>query len=121
VIRPHPVAGLVLAGVVLAGCELISPVPAGRVDCGDDTPERLCDAVALAAIGAVNQAAIGPIDLVEVRSVPCRESARAEFGVWENATRCWYVDLVGRGSRTHSVVYQEEVGSPLRAYVPHDD
>lgn len=116
-------AGLALVALVVAGCEVIAPVPAGRIDCGGDTPQDLCRAIALAAISGVDQAATGRIDLVQARSVPCREWARANFrvGVYGDAFRCWTVDVIGRRSRGWSVVYQAEDGGPLKVDVPLND
>lgn len=115
--------GLALAALALAACGMVAPGPAGRLDCGDETPQDVCRAIALAAISGVDQAATGQIDLVQARSVPCREWARSHFrvGVYGDAFRCWTVDVVGRRSRGWSVVYQVEDGGPLRVDVRLND
>ena len=111
---------LAVAALLVAGCDLVSGVPARRLECDPDTARPLCEAVARAAISAVNREAVGPIDVVTEESVDCLRWAQSNFGVREygSAARCWQVNVLGSKSRGWSTVYQLVLDGPVRVAQP---
>lgn len=92
------------AALALSGCEQITTVLPGTLECGGaETP--LCQAVARLAIAQMNLTATGPIEAVTLEPFDCVRGAKSYFhSEWAKATTCWSVTLTGERSHGQGVV-----------------